>query len=192
MLLARTSYKVAVTAMMASLVVASSLLRLEIPFYPLTYLKFDIAEIPSVMAFLLAGPCWGYLCALVHFLGLVARGGDPLGASMKLAAVASMLLGLQLSRRRKVAVALSMGIRSATMSAANFLVLSFLFPHWMNIAVKLLRAAGISVGGWGGAMALILLLTAIFNCIHVILSVAIAAAVVEGAERRLTPHRRAR
>jgi len=182
----KTSYKLAVTAVMSALAIVMSLHRLEIPFYPLVYLKFDLAEIPSVLTLALAGAWWSYLCALFHFVGLLARGSDPLGASMKLTAVASMLAGLQIARRRwKLAIASATATRALAMSAANFIVLSFLFPSWLDFAWKLLASVGMPVRSREEALLTTLALTAVFNCFHVLLSVIPAAAITEGVVRRI-------
>lgn len=181
-----TSYKAAATAVMSALAIAISALRLEFPFYPLVFLKFDLAEIPSVLAFVLIGARWSYLCALFHFAGLLMRGSDPLGASMKLAAVVSMLAGLQLARRRwKLALASAMAARALAMSIANLAVLGFLFPAWLDFAWKLLTSVGIPVRSRDEALLATLALTAVFNCLHVLLSAIPAAAIAEGVERRL-------
>jgi len=182
----KASYKLAVTAVMSALAIVMSVLRLEFPFYPLVFLKFDLAEIPSVLTFALAGARWSYLCALFHFAGLLARGSDPLGASMKLAAVVSMLAGLHAARRRwKLAIVSAMVARALAMSAANFAVLCFLFPAWLDFAWRLLAGVGIPVESRSEALLVTLALTALFNCLHVLLSVIPAAAVARGVERRI-------
>lgn len=179
------TYAVATTATMSALAIVLALLRLELPFYPLTFLKFDFAELPSVLTFALVGPKWSYLCALMHFFGLLARGSEPLGASMKLLAVASMLAGLQAAKRRwKIAVIVASAVRAATMSLANLIVIGFLFPHWLAFAGKLLNAAGIMVRGWADTMAVTLALAAVFNVLHVLLA-AIPSIVVAGRVRRV-------
>jgi len=184
--MARRALSVAVTAMMSALAVVISLLRLEAPFPVLTYLKFDLAEVPSVLTFLLAGPWWSYFCALMHAVGLLIRGSDPLGASMKFLAVASMLAGMQLARRRwRVALAAATALRVAAMSVANLLVLGFLFPGWLAYAERLLRAAGVPVGGRGDVLLITLALTAVFNALHVLLSVVPSAIVAERVRRAL-------
>jgi riboflavin transporter FmnP len=181
-----TSYKAALTAVMSALAIAISTLKLEFPFYPLVFLKFDLAEIPSVLAFALVGAKASYLCALFHFAGLLARGSDPLGASMKLAAVVSMLAGLQIACHRwKLAIASAMATRALAMSTANFIVLGFLFPSWLDFAWKLLASVGMPVRSREEALLATLTLTAVFNCLHVLLSVIPAAAIAEGVEHRI-------
>lgn len=176
----RKSYSIAVTAAMSALAIVLALLRFEFPFYPLTFLKFDFAELPSVLTLALVGPKWSYFCALMHMFGLLARGSDPLGASMKLLAVVSMLAGLHVARRRwKFAVALASLTRVAVMSLANLIVVGFLFPQWLKFAQKLLNAAGIPVTGWTDTLLATIAFVAIFNVLHVLLatlpSVGIAA-----------------
>lgn len=176
------SYSIAVTAAMSALTIVLTLFRVELPFYPLTFLKFDFAELPSVLTLALVGPSWSYFCALMHLFGLLARGSDPLGASMKFLAVTSMLAGLHVARRRwKFAIAVASLTRVVAMSLANLVVLGFLFPHWLRVAQKLLNAAGIPVSGWMDTLLVTLVFVAVFNVLHVLLatlpSVAIAAKV---------------
>lgn len=172
--------------MMAATALLLSLLRVEAPFYPLVYLKFDAAEIPSALTFMLVGPRWGYVCALAHYAGLLASRGDPLGPTMKFLAVASMLLGMQLAGGRlRLALALGALVRVAAMSAANLVVVCILFPYWLPVIAELLRRAGIPVYTQADAMTAALLLTAAYNCIHVLLSVLPAAFIAREACRRL-------
>ena len=175
---------ITMTAVMASIALLLSIARIEIPFYPLIYLKFDFAEIPSVLTFLLVGAKWGYLCALVHYAGLLARSGDPLGPTMKFLAVSSMLLGMQLSSSHsKLSLALGALVRIVAMSLANMLVIGFLFPSWIPAIQGLLKTAGLEVEGWNEVMCVTLMLTGVFNALHTLLSV-IPAMLVEREVRR--------
>lgn len=180
------SYAIAVTAAMSALAMVFALLRLEFPFYPLTFLKFDLAEIPSVLTLALIGPKWSYLCAAMHMFGLLARGSDPLGASMKFLAVVSMLAGLHVSRRRwKFAIAVASAARVVAMSLANLVVLGFFFPHWLTFAQRLLNAAGVPVKGWTDTMLATLALVAVFNALHVLLSTIPSVAIAKRVQRVL-------
>jgi len=182
---ARRSVSIAVTATMSALAVVASLLRLELPFPILTFLKFDFAELPSVLTLMLAGPWWSYFCALMHMLGLLARGSDPLGAAMKFLAVASMLAGLHAAGRWRLAILSAAAVRVAVMSLANLLVLGYLFPAWLAYSERLLRAAGFSVRGEGEALALTLALVAVFNALHTAISVVPSAIVARRVRRAL-------
>jgi len=174
------------TAVMAATALLLSLLKIEFPFYPLVYLKFDPAEVPSALAYMLAGPKWGYMCALVHYIGLLASRGDPLGPTMKFLAVVSMLLGMQLARgRQRLSIALGALVRVVAMSVANLLVVCVLFPSWLPIIKELLVVAGIKVGSWGDVLAAALLLTGVYNFLHTLLSLLPALLIVREVRCRL-------
>jgi len=180
------SRAVTLTAVMAATALLISIMKVEFPFYPLVYLKFDFAEVPSALTYILAGPRWGYMCALVHYAGLLASRGDPLGPTMKFLAVASMLLGMQLARgRQRLSIVLGALVRVLAMSVANLLVVCVLFPSWLPIIRELLLAAGIGVGGWGDVLAAALLLTGVYNFLHTLLSVLPALLIVRELRSRL-------
>ena len=168
----RRSACIAFTAIMAALAFLISLARIEVPFYPLIYLKFDFAEIPSTLTFLLLGPSWSYICATIHYFGLLARSGDPLGPTMKYLAVISMLAGMSLYRSKTlVSFVLGALARIAVMSIANIIVVGFLFPSWLSFIKFLLESVGLSLTQDWEVLLVAVLLTAVYNAIHTILSV---------------------
>lgn len=186
----RKSQAIAFTAIMSASALIISSLRVELPFYPLTFLKFDLAEIPSLLTFMLIAPKWSYFCALLHYFGLLSRGGDPLGPTMKFTAVLSMLLGMHWGLRLKptklrLALLLGMGLRSFAMALANYIVLSFLFPSWLDYSKFLLNTAGIRVSEWTDTMILTLILVTAYNCIHTLFSFIPAKLMVSQIEKRL-------
>src|SRR3989441_4978516 len=72
------------------------------PSFPiLFYLKFDIAEIVDVTAFLIFGPVAGLITAAVHGTILTAApgGAGPFGASLKFLSVLSTYGGVMLALR---------------------------------------------------------------------------------------------
>src|SRR3989304_10390502 len=73
------------------------------PFFPIMpFLRFDPAEIFSVLAFLIFGPVSAAIAATVHwiFLSLTSTGSTgPLGPAVKFASVLSMLFVLWLRRK---------------------------------------------------------------------------------------------
>src|SRR2546427_3296446 len=72
------------------------------PSFPiLFYLKFDIAEIVDVTAFLIFGPVAGLITAAVHGTILTAApgGAGPFGASLKFLSVLSTYGGVMLASR---------------------------------------------------------------------------------------------
>ena len=174
--------KVAVFGAMAGML---SLIKAEIPFPLLPYLKFDLAEIPDVLAFMIMGPLGGIVTTAIHWLILTFRAGFILGPFMKYAAVSSMLLGfwggIAIRRRLPGNASLKsfmiMGmllggvLRIITMSIANFLVLYVFFPEWMSFAKTCLQAIGLEASNDLSALLWTLLLTAVYNAIHIFVSV---------------------
>lgn len=173
---------IASTAVFGALASALSLLKIEIPFPVLVYLKFDLAEIPSTCAFLLIGPSSGLAVATIHWSVLTARAWPP-GALMKYLAVLAMLsgfwLGTKIGRSRTILRAiglprllalcavLGMACRVLAMAVANLAFFLVLFPGYLEFARTLLSASGIRCGSSIEALFWISLLTALFNAIHV-------------------------
>ena len=66
----RTSKQVSTMAALGSLAAVLSILNMTIPFPFVPFLKFDFAEIPDVLAFLLLGPTAGLFTTAIHALFL--------------------------------------------------------------------------------------------------------------------------
>ncbi len=172
------------------------------PSFPvLLYLKFDLAEVVDVMALLVFGPLAGFLTALVHFVILsLAPGGGPFGASLKFLAVLSTYFGLIAATRlgrhsfRRVGfsmIATGLVTRVALMTVVNYLYIVFLAQvifgqNYLGFAQFILTRAGINLTGFE-LIAYVLGLTAIFNAVHAIFSVAISLVVVSALISR-APH----
>ena len=158
----------------------------KIPFYPLTYLTFDFAEIPVMFSFLVFGPAAGIISSIVLWgtLDFVGSTGT-FGATMKFIAVASSALGLwmgvslytRVSSRISLKRALFSGfffsllLRVVVMTVANYIALTVIFPDFMGFAVDLLAKASIvnPSSPFSGIIA-ILIMTGIYNVIHTALS----------------------
>ncbi len=172
----RESGKVALTAVMSALAIALSLLRVELPYPVLPYLKFDSAEIPVTLTAFLCGFKYAAAAELMHFLGLVVRGSPPVDASMKLFAVLSMLAGLAMPLRSLPArFATAAATRVAVMTAANYAYLHLLFPRFLEYALKL-----------AGGVELLYLYTAVFNVVHTAASVGLSWVAAEEVRKRIT------
>lgn len=93
------------------------------PFFPiLPFLKFDPAELFSVLAFLIFGPVAAVIAATSHWIFLTATGtGGPLGPAAKFASVLSTLFGLWLGGR----IYQRIGAKNPRMSIALGLMLAF-------------------------------------------------------------------
>lgn len=159
---------IAITATMGALVVVFDyglkFSGLKIPFPWLPFLKFDFSGIPIVLAMLLCGLTSGTTTCAVAFLGILARSGDVIGASMKAVAEFSTILGMapfytrgQDKRWRVMGMALGITLRILTMSLANLWILPtfYRFPFEAAVALLVPIAAfnavqgGISIiGGW--------------------------------------------
>ena len=158
----------------------------KIPFYPLTYLTFDFAEIPVMFSFLVFGPAAGIISSVVLWgtLNFVGSTGT-FGATMKFIAVASAALGLwigvslysKVSSKIALKGALASGfifsllLRVAIMTVANYVALTIVFPDFMGFAVDMLAKANIvdASSPFSGIVA-ILLITGVYNTIHTALS----------------------
>ena len=177
----KTRY-ISLIAILSALATVMTLLRLEILYPPLPYLKFDFAEIPSVIALLICDLKASLLVALVHFMILMTKGEFvPIGPLMKFSAVLSTVLplGIMLKSSKEVNLRSIMygtivGIvfRCTIMTILNYLVLVFLMPDLIKIASLLLRKA--INAGYIDDLTCILLFTGLYNAIHVVLTVGLA------------------
>jgi riboflavin transporter FmnP len=93
------------------------------PFFPiLPFLRFDPAELFSVLAFLIFGPVAAVIAATSHWIFLTATGtSGPLGPAAKFASVLSTLFGLWLGGK----VYQRIGAKISRMSFALGLMLAF-------------------------------------------------------------------
>ncbi|QOJ79477.1 hypothetical protein IG193_03175 [Infirmifilum lucidum] len=170
--------KLAITALMASLALAFSILKLEAPYPVLPYLKFDLAEVPATFAYFMCGLSCGLLAEALHFAGLVARGSEPLGAFMKFLAVSSMLVGSSVVKAVSKNIVLEFlgasTTRVAVMTIINWVYFTLLYPGFLSYAVKM-----------AGGLILVYVYTAVFNLVHTVFSLGVAYAVYREVERRI-------
>ena len=163
----RTTF-IAITATMGALVVVFDyglkFSGLKIPFPWLPFLKFDFSGIPIVLALHLCGLVSGGTTCVIAFLGILARTGDVIGASMKAVAEFSTILGMapffvrEGGRRGKILGSVSgIALRILMMSLMNLLILPTFYGFPFEAAVALLIPiagfnaiqGGISIiGGW--------------------------------------------
>jgi riboflavin transporter FmnP len=149
-----------------------------IAFYPLTYLKFDPAEIIVILSLLLFGPYVAIGIAFIHFALLNVFTGFPIiGPGMKFLAVISTIvgiyLGLTLFKFKKTlymilfALILALIIRNVVMTVANYALFITIFAGFLPFAEAMITEAI----GLPGSLFLILVFTAIYNSIHVLITV---------------------
>ncbi len=181
----RRTVSLTLTAFYAATAIIITILKLEIYYPLLPYLKFDFAEIPSVIAFIMVGPWSGFTSAIAHWLFLIHSSGNPLGATMKFSAVSSMLIGFWLAnvilRKFKKHLSdynflislctLSGGIvRVIVMSIFNIIVLTIIAPGYLIFAAEIIRnLIGRNVS-LNEALYWTLILTGLYNAIHVVFS----------------------
>ena len=174
----RLSLLVACSSSMAGLAAILAILPLSFSFPPIPYLKFDLAEIPIILAFLLLGPEAGAISSLVYWLALLLVGSyTPLGPTMKFIAVGMMVLGLwlgfKLSSRRGLLLGSLLGcaLRVGAMSLLNYLVLVFMFPEFLEVAAaSISMILGLRPPSGFAAFSMVMILTALFNVLHAALS----------------------
>ena len=188
-------FRVAAIATLAALAVAFGFMKLSIPYPLMPFLKFDLAEIPDTVAFIILGPSAGLITTLIHWFVLNLKGGGMVpiaGPLMKLMAISSMMLGFYIGvkvaeggGRRALMVSMAVwGViaRVVVMGLTTFLLYYAIMPDtYIPFAEKMLKTIGWEVEGALGVALATVGLTAIFNAIHVPLSLLPATIVAEAA-----------
>lgn len=163
------------------------------PFFPiLPFLRFDPAELFSVLAFLIFGPIAGIITATSHWIFLTATATNgPLGPAAKYASVLSTLLGLWLGGRvyqrfglsnprhsTALGSMLSLAVlaRVGIMLVVNYFIFTYIGPvifgiNYLGFGQQTLQLTlGVSfTGNW--LLAAILVFTSVFNVLHTLFSV---------------------
>lgn len=175
-----TVKRAAAASCLASLAALMAILPLSFPYPIIPYLRFDLAEIPIFLTFLLLGPRAGIFSSIVYWLILLFVGSfTPLGPTMKFAAVLSTLIGLWAGFRLRPSprMGLALGgvlgcmIRIAVMSVFNYLVLIYVFPGFLELATASISAfLGSRISDDLIALSMSMIFTAIFNALHTPLS----------------------
>lgn len=165
------------------------------PFFPiLPFLRFDPAELFSVLAFLIFGPVAAVIAATSHWIFLTATGtSGPLGPAAKFASVLSTLFGLWLGGRvyqrigAKVSrmsfafglmLAFAVLARVCVMFIVNYFIFTSVGPvifgfDYLGFGQKALQLTlGVEYAGSWLLMAM-LLYTSVFNGLHAAFSVII-------------------
>jgi riboflavin transporter FmnP len=141
-------------------------------------LKFDPAEIIVILSLLLFGPYVAIGIAFIHFILLNIPTPYPIiGPGMKFLAVISTIvgiyLGLTLFKFKKTlymilfALILALVIRNIVMTIANYALFVTIFAGFLPFAEAMITKAI----GLPGSLFLILVFTAIYNSIHVLIAV---------------------
>ncbi|PCN50978.1 hypothetical protein B6U99_01545 [Candidatus Geothermarchaeota archaeon ex4572_27] len=158
-----THVKVAYVAVFGAMAAVISLLKIEIPFPILVWLKFDFAEIPDLIAYLLGGLWVGVVTAFVHMLLLNIAAMHPvIGPVMKFLAVISMMVGISAWRKLKH----NPGMLSS-----------------LAAMPEILRPFFGEIGSVEAAFMIALGLTGIYNALHTVLTIVISYKVFDVAVR---------
>jgi riboflavin transporter FmnP len=196
----RRSLVVAYVIVFSSLAIILTFVRAEVPFPLLPYLKFDFAEVPVMIMLLLIGPFPALVTEVIHWISLTLARGWFLGPLMKFLAVTPMIfgfwLGIKLYKKLKrshfnFTVAFALGIffgivlRVFVCSFTNIVVFLFVMPEYLNFAEWMLKSVGIAINSTIDVWVWTLLLTGIFNALHVTISSVIAAITFKGAALRV-------
>ncbi|MDJ0269403.1 MAG: hypothetical protein NXY59_02435 [Aigarchaeota archaeon] len=197
--------QVAGASALAAAAYAMALMKLGVSFPILPFLKFDFAEIPDTLSFLLFGWKMGLLTAVAHWLALLINLSQltlaPPGVPqlMKLLAVLSMFVGLAAAQKlfarlhdeKKKAIGytiLGAITRTLIMAPIVFALYYILLPTvYLPFAKKMLTAAGFAVEGDFLIASMMTLLTSIFNALHAILIIPISYSIRAAVVRAIRP-----
>jgi riboflavin transporter FmnP len=127
---------------------------LKIPFPWMPFLKFDFTGIPIILCLFLFDISSSITVTLVAGLSIMARSGDLIGASMKVIAEGSTVLGLYLGTRiikgsykdsglNFVLVLISIIARVVDMSILNLIVLPNAYGMPFTVVVGMLPLLGV-------------------------------------------------
>jgi riboflavin transporter FmnP len=156
------------------------------------FLRFDPAELFSVLAFLIFGPIAAVITAIVHWLFLTLTSGSPLGPTVKFASVLSTILGLwvgarlyrqiaRANRHKSLVVGFMLGLavltRVGLLLIVNYFVFTYIGPvifgiDYLGFSERTLQLTlGLQfAGSWQVLMAM-LFYTSVFNGLHAAFSV---------------------
>jgi len=154
------SLAIAYIIVFSSLTIILTLVRAEVPFPFLPYLKFDFAEVPVMIVLLLMGPIPALITELIHWVSLTLARGWVLGPLMKFLAVTPMIfgfwVGVKLYKRIRKSrfnftLAFALGIlfgivlRVVVCSLTNIAVFLFVMPEYLSFAEWTLKSVGIAI-----------------------------------------------
>jgi riboflavin transporter FmnP len=195
-LFARRSVSLTGAAVFGGLAALSTVVipaRIQPPYPIMPFLRFDPAELFSVLAFLIFGPISATIAGMVHWLLLMATGTNgPLGPSVKFISVLATLLGLWFGSKiyshlasryghMSFAVVSMLGsamlFRVMILLPVNYFVFTYIGPVLFGIDYiggsqrALQTTLGLHFAGPDQIIAAMLLHTSIFNALHAVFSV---------------------
>jgi riboflavin transporter FmnP len=197
----RKSVIIANVIVFSALAVMLTSLKAEVPFPLLPYLKFDFAEIPVMITLFLFGPVPSLVTEVIHWIALTVTRGWILGPLMKFLAVVPMIAGfwlgvsiytkLRSGKTHNVAILFVVGnivgivARVLVASIANIVVFLIVAPEWLGYAGYMLGLVGIVTTSVFEILLWALLLTGLFNTLHVPLSSFVALTILKGTIIRM-------
>ncbi|MEM0084059.1 MAG: hypothetical protein QW743_00990 [Candidatus Methanomethylicia archaeon] len=186
-LIENRTFRISISAAFAALSAILTALPLSIPFPVIPYLKFDVAEIPVMIAFLTFGTFPGIVSSITLWIILNVFGSwVPIGPAMKFAAIISTIIGIWIASGFKNApieyftsktrgILMLIGgatLRVMVMGIFNYIILWWLFPFFIDIAVKSITlTTGINIATPLEKLFWIMAFTALFNILHTIISI---------------------
>lgn len=179
-MMSRTKVTISSSMFLGALSAIFAMLPLYLYYPIIPYLRFEAAEIPVVLAFLILGPEAAFISSGIYWIILLLVGEfTPIGPTMKFVAVLTMILGLWLGFKthKSPRICLIMGsclgcfFRVLAMSIFNYVIAVIMFPEFVEFAAASISAIlGAEFLFYVPAIIAVLVFTAIFNILHVILS----------------------
>jgi|Deesub1362B_J571_1020462.scaffolds.fasta_scaffold00003_515 riboflavin transporter FmnP len=183
--------KISLAAVFGALAAVISLMKFSFPMVILVYLKFDLAEIPDLLAYLIGGMYVGVLTAFIHGTILNISAANPIfGPLAKFLAVVSMMIGISMYRRMSNSnsifgmVILGTVIRIIIMTVYNLALFLIFVPGFVDYIASLLSPIMGDVGFMQAIIAA-LIITAVYNAIHTVLSVVVSVKLLDMIRRFL-------
>ena len=182
---------VSLITILSSLAIMITYLKIELPYPLIPYLKFDFAEIPSMLTLFLCDLKSSLIVATIHFLVLLYRGSfSPIGPLMKYTAVCCTLIGFSIGYNKSTSklrnliyhIMKALSLRVLVMSFMNYLIIVILFPHFLNFTILFLKKI---LGNFIfiNELTTILLFTALYNALHTILTITLSYLIYKRVHR---------
>ncbi|MBS7624376.1 ECF transporter S component [Candidatus Bathyarchaeota archaeon] len=199
-MLHRRSVILAYIGVFSSLSIVLAISRVEISYPLLPYLKFDFAEVPVMIVFMLCGPVPAIVAEIIHWMGLTFRSGAWIGPLMKFLAVISMIIGFWIGIKigtkvmREKAGSLKIFLFGTIFGAllrvivctfTNIALFLYIDPRYLQFTGTILRAMGLNVSSSLDILTWTLIFTGIFNMAHVPLSSVTSLLILKAALKKI-------
>jgi riboflavin transporter FmnP len=182
----RKTIVIANVILFSALAIMLTSIKAEVPYPLLPYLKFDFAEIPVMIVLLIVGPIPSLITEVIHWISLTITHGWVLGPLMKFISVVPMIIGFWLGVTAYKRVS-----GGARYNSTICFILGNILGIIARVVVASIANIIVLMGGMYGtpptiaALMTILLLTGIFNMLHVPISSVVSAVIVKGAVARI-------